>query len=704
MIRAITDIRRLHAAITAAAAACALVITAGCTTRVSGEDAFYVTADGMSVCPDSIIDAVGHVLKPAASAINTGSAAATMPMPRIITSTAIIDAACLSEMQASDTSVAGYGDTETLLLIGQGVAAAEAAATPVQDLTAVLLRHFAGLGESTPAELYARGTELFNTLTDSAYDITERMYTGTPRHYAASCLPAWFDDNDRRALLSAAVAVDCHRALSLLESIAPDSGTAPPAVSAENVALAARSRLWIPDRGMLSAYLYTRPYPIQLQATDTRATSEAVIYGMLTGPMAVTAVERMPVYGLGMPPIYPTPAVATDTVADSGALALKAVAACRVNNTQALDHALASLMTNSLTGATQRQGTPVLTAVLRGVFGMSLTAAGLLIEPCVPQWMDADKSISGLRWHDATLDITVRGTGDIISTFAIDRAAIDGHTVPADLKGHHTVTVTLTGASHSRQGISIVQPRRMPPASQMSWHSQRDVVFGMTGQTTGNILYLNGQLDEVTDIDSYTVPEATGPVWLYAVPVDANGTAGMSAPPHIIIPSTAELSFPASRVAAPGARILSDRKQVKRGRRTRTVTVQSRFEKYIVQSTRWHNATLTFHANIRHAGRYGVDVEYLDGLGVVNDERGMTTRRLTVNGHDSGTLQFVQLGPDSWRPGKDWRTLTGYSNMLFVNLSEGENIISLTLPRTGTPTDDDDDGLLLIKRLRLITL
>jgi hypothetical protein len=50
-----------------------------------------------------------------------------------------------------------------------------------------------------------------------------------------------------------------------------------------------------------------------------------------------------------------------------------------------------------------------------------------------------------VRYRGATLDITLRGSGNVVSSFTLDGVATANHSIPAALTGSHTVEITMTG-------------------------------------------------------------------------------------------------------------------------------------------------------------------------------------------------------------------------------------------------------------------
>ncbi len=670
------------------------VCVCGCKSRGVTGDAIYQYAN-VAIYADSIVAGSDVIKPPSTSPYKNGV--------RINSGSQLVDRLCEAELfdmsNGFTTIVPLRRVTDATLLIMPHRCDSDVthASTPREF---VALDRLASAGVDVDISALLSGAR---ALADSLYrrqlSHEEGIYCGIPDDYPAAALPPWTDTADRRHIMTAEYNIDCYRLLKVIERLAPSDKTLmrhTPDMLAHSI----KQSLWLPNLNGLSPYLYCFPYAIQLNAVDNRSTSLAVIEEIMSPQMSMSAIAGSPVTEADVPFIYPEPAGCTDPKR-AGTLALRAIASSRVNNANSFNHAAGLLMQTLCSSRAPAGYTPMLDMVLSGIAGIKLQPNSLSIRPCKPEWLDRDLVISGLQYRKATFDLTIKGVGSIVSTCAIDRNISTDNALPDTLTGHHTVTVTVTLSGMTGHGdIHITHPATMPAPSQLSLGAQNSVDITTQGDVTGTMLYINGALIEELNTDRYEPPHFKVPTWICAVPVRENDICGMTGKPLMFVDKSQCIIIGAGKAGETGSKLLSDKKTVRRRRHTVTQLIPSKYERGVVESTLFHNATLTFKANIKTAGRYLVDIEYLDGLGIVNPERKLTERQLKVDGKEAGTFICPQLHPDKWSPDIDWRDMTGWSNMLAVNLRAGN--VELTL--TPVADTDGDDSLLLIKSLRLIKL
>lgn len=80
----------------------------------------------------------------------------------------------------------------------------------------------------------------------------------------------------------------------------------------------------------------------------------------------------------------------------------------------------------------------------RVLFGMNYSEDGISFDPAIPSWMKAPFTLENYKYRNATLKITLNGSGDKIADLKVDGAAVNGaYVFPADSTGAHTIEITM---------------------------------------------------------------------------------------------------------------------------------------------------------------------------------------------------------------------------------------------------------------------
>lgn len=111
----------------------------------------------------------------------------------------------------------------------------------------------------------------------------------------------------------------------------------------------------------------------------------------------------------------------------------------------------------------------------------------------------------GLRYRDAVIDITINGTGDRIASATLDGTPAMSAFIPADISGHHTLTITLTGNTLHARELNIAKDAAMPPTPKVIWHTSREATIADRTPDTGYDVYVNGVMTESLRGDTYSV-------------------------------------------------------------------------------------------------------------------------------------------------------------------------------------------------------
>lgn len=514
----------------------------------------------------------------------------------------------------------------------------------------------------------------------NVYDSTEGLFCGLAADMEAAVLPVWMGADDYAALMTLSGNADRLNAMRWINRH-HDKAYADGFVDslAENVA----SRLWIPNLRMLSNTLYQRPFPISVAAADNLVQAKAIVTGAVDDAMASRIIRWTPMRENGLSMGYPDDGDVTDR-RHTLTQAMWAIAAARVANDDAWAMAFGNLMASAAnemfyTEDDQHARHMLQGVVLRTIFGLNPGADGLHINPFVIDALGDYHKLSGFRYRNATLDVTVRGKGNIISTFAIDGKISASNVVAGDVAGHHEVEISLSGRSDSEHGVNISAGKKMPGAPVVTAVAPRRFQIESEG-TASYVVYLNGAVSEVIGSKSYQL-YAKAPFSAVCFEADAdNQVTGYASKCCLYIPASDSISVPCTNVAQTGGRLLAKKDLA---------------AKY-VESTRFKNSSIRFSYNSAEDARYYIRLRYLDGLGVVNPGRQYALRRLTVNGSNCGLMVLTQRGPEKWRHDEDWWTMVGRTLPIEVELRQGSNDISVDYFAPEEDADFNHDANIVI--------
>lgn len=487
------------------------------------------------------------------------------------------------------------------------------------------------------------------------YDRGERLFAGVPVEMSESQIPGWMNAGDAAAVMTLEGNVSRLAAMRYVDKVLPGSyGEDVTSLLGRNIS----KRFWIPNLSMLSQTLYQKPYPIAVTATDNMVQALAVVTGGVGDEMSHRVVSRTPVTATGIPVTYPDQGITGEGHRQALTTAMWMIAAARVGNSDAWGVSYSSLVSQSVTdGYALRmlQG-----AVLRSVFGLDPDADGLWIRPFVHDMLGDYRRITGVRYRGGVLDITVRGKGNMISTFAIDGEVVQKPVVPRDIEGRHEVEVVLAGSDDTADGVNFASVPLMPPPPEVENAGKMN--FRISSDDTGHyIVYLNGAISEIIARDDYEL-YAAAPLTSVCFEADvSNQVTGYASRGYLYIPERDSISIACTAVAHKGGRVLAKKDLAAKH----------------VESTRYKNARIEFAYESAMGGDYYIRLRYLDGLGIVNTSRQYALRLLRVNGDNAGIMVLPQRGPEMWRPDEDWASMCGTTLPIAVGMRAGHNDIAV---------------------------
>lgn len=520
--------------------------------------------------------------------------------------------------------------------------------------------------------------------------------------------PRWMEPADIYGSMCLGTNVAFARAFSLMGDMAEELNL----YAAEEyrkqarlITAAINDNLWIPQRGYYGEYLYGGTYPILSNTTDNLGQALSIIFNVATPEMASSVISRTPVVTFGTPSVYPQMADIKPYHNDAVWPFVQAfwnLAAAQVRNDEALLAGLGAMWRAAAMWGTDKElfvastgdyrGTAInsdsqlwscagsAAMILRVLCGMNFTPAGIEFHPVIPAALDGDKKISGFRYRDAVIDITVHGSGDKIAGFAIDGADASQYSFPADMKGHHAVEITMANNGFGEQAFNLTDQQWSPATPIVNWSDdglKADISNHIPGMSY--MVYLNGMfLDEIQS-DEYSLPAPDKFTTIDIVPVRDQEFSGFTMRPHQVIPAGAMTIIQATSAAKGGTTFIKDKIKAER----------------FVELTTRRNTSLKMKVEVETDGEYFVDVRYANGSGPINTDNKCAIRTLTVNGTRAGAIVMPQRGLGEWLS-------TGFSNTIAATLHAGTNDLEISYITPENINMNGEVNTALIEYVRII--
>ncbi|WP_295676830.1 glycogen debranching protein [uncultured Mucilaginibacter sp.] len=458
--------------------------------------------------------------------------------------------------------------------------------------------------------------------------------------------------------------------------------------------------LWIPEKGYYGQYLYGRNYKTLSQRSEGLGEALAVLFDA-AGPNAQSVISHTPVNDFGIPCIYPQIpgilpyhnnaiwpfvesywAMASAKAGDETSLmrAISAVyrpAAMFLTNKEnmvATDGDYAGTQINSSNMLWSLSGNIAL--VYKVLFGIHYNESSLKFQPFVPKALAGERTLENFKYRNAVLNISMSGFGNVVKSISLDGKALPGATIPASLKGTHTVKIIL--ADIVVTGKSNLLPGSTAPETPMASYQNGNLTWDkILGATSYHILK-NGKIILTTSAHSYKVPANVYAEYQVAS-VDAKGVSSFNSEPVQIIPANVVFVTELETVA--------DKSDL---------PYQGFSGSGFVEISKIKNTTINIPINITQSGVYAIDFKYANGNGPINTENKCAIRTLGADGHFAGTVVLPQRGKGVW---SEW----GFSNQVKLKLTKGKHLISLQF-KPANENMNGDINQAMVDYLRVIHL
>lgn len=463
---------------------------------------------------------------------------------------------------------------------------------------------------------------------------------------------------------------------------------------------AINAHLWREDRGWYGQFRYGRNFQSVSPRSEALGEALSVIYGVATPERRARLARSAPVVEYGAPVLWPfIPGIPPyhNAALWPFVSAFATWAAAEAGNTAAVEHGLASIyrpaalfLTNkeNMVAATGHfEGTELnsdrqlwsvaanLAASYRVLFGMRLEPERLAFRPMVPPAYGGERTLRGLRYRGAVLDVALRGHGDGVASVRLDGRTVQRAEIPATLTGQHTLEIELNGRWPAGE-VNRVESRYSPAAPRVELRDGA-LAWAPVEGAAGYVVYRNGRVDARTAANRAPVRRGAGLAEYQVMAVDAAGLESFLSEP-VRVEGTAPVL-----TAKPAGTALEREHEGFTGPGYLPLTVD-------------RNTTVTIPVQVPRAGEYAIDVRYANGSGPVNTDSKAAVRTLRVGGREAGVLVMPQRGGGLW---SEW----GYSNALRVRLAAGSHSLTIAY----TPLDRNMDGAVntaLLDHVRLTPL
>ena len=361
--------------------------------------------------------------------------------------------------------------------------------------------------------------------------------------------PAWMQPADVAASMPLLASVLTCRAHTLLDLSDEELGLSHDhAAHAQHLKDAINQHLWNERAGGYSAFLYGPALPVQAPEGDNLAQALAVLGNVADDDRAATLLAKTPIDHKGV-----SLATASVTAVEPyfthpvwpAVQALWTLAAARQDNEEAMRSGLAALVraqalfqSRHITVA-GKPANDLLTAAsslavtLRALAGLHYLPDGIELHPTLPDALPDGISITGLHYRQATLDITLSGSGNDLASLTIDGQPAEGNFIPASLTGHHTVQATLRHG-HTTGGITIATARHaLPPTPDVVWTADSGCIVNYVAGGSYRLM-TDGRLTAAVSDMAFALPAGGNGVSQTAVVMAGRGAYGFMSRPALV--------------------------------------------------------------------------------------------------------------------------------------------------------------------------
>ncbi|GAA4805642.1 hypothetical protein GCM10023231_38510 [Olivibacter ginsenosidimutans] len=472
---------------------------------------------------------------------------------------------------------------------------------------------------------------------------------------------------------------------------------------ADSLTLNINKHFWLADHGYYGQYIYGGINKILSERSDALGEALAVLFDVADEKQQANIITRTPVVSYGIPCIYPQttfiPSYHNNAIWPF-VQAYWTMAAAKVANDEATVASLASLLRPAALFLTNKENinagdgdysrTQVnssemlwslsgnLAMVYKVLFGMSFEPEGLRFKPYVPEVLRGERKLLHFTYRKASLNITLSGYGNTLTTVRVDGMEQDDALIPSNLTGEHEIELVLSDNKLPKGNLNKVpntfaidMPALKYENGKLNWRL-------VDGAKDYKILK-NGEANTLVTVNTIPIPQNEFAEY-QVVAVDSAGQASFASRPYIV--SSPEF--------------------------VQTYEIEGFVKTYLKKSPGYSgngyvkigkgvNEAIQIPITVPTSGEYAISFRYANGNGPINTDNKCAIRSLELNGQFAGPVIFPQRGKDEW---SDW----GSTNQVIVHLDKGEQQLSLQFKQ---PVNQNMDGALneaLIDYLNVIKI
>lgn len=493
--------------------------------------------------------------------------------------------------------------------------------------------------------------------------------------------PKWMQTADIYNSEALSTSVVQAAALRALADMATDLGHKDEAkeyaAEADRIAEAVNRDLWMADKGYYAMYNYGRTAPVLNPRAETLGESLAILWDVADADRARTITENNPTTPFGAPVFFPQ--ISDMPAYHNNALwpwvaAYWALANAKAGNEEGTLEAIGSIFRPAALFATNKENLNLdngdiatelnssnmlwclagnIAVTHKILFGINFEKNGLAFRPFVPKALGAERTLSGFRYRDAVLNITVKGYGDRIASFTLNGKEHKPF-IPADIKGENNIVITM--ADNDIAPLRVNRTRNVKaPLTPITRLNGTTLEWNPIEYIGHYVVLRDGARVATTRQTSF---DASVPGEYQVIGVAGDGVESFASEPLSTRGRTV-LQLPDETTA-----MVSPEVSYQPSAPVEGYTGAGFFE---VDRA---SAPITIPVDLPEGGRYAISVRYANGNGPVNTENKCAIRTLSVDGRRLGILVMPHRGVGNWY---DW----GASNTVITHLPAGTHNLTI---------------------------